>query len=422
MSGFRQLSGDQEHFTNDSLHDMTTVTIVMENFSTDFINSVSTDSTSLTYDVSTENVRRASFAYHLHISQFFTVWSSSMIIYTITTLFAAIVTNLWVLSTCIRSPTVLKSSFHLLLMNHALANFFLDCISYPIMVYRMATLTVEGSETQTRLCRAWSFTMVCLMAVAMSCHALTAINRAVACYPNFNLGSKLRGRKATILSAMSIWVIVFGAYATAMIVDMYAWDRLFACMSIRQLLQDVRDPALADRGKLFMLLSNRLFVAFGLLVLLVCCWCYGIIARHLCIKRHQFTSTSSAAAARRLQEKKRALAVIVANFTIFFICWMPTILALAYDSSVIGKRPVLMSMPILDSLLDPLLCIMTMPVFRIKGSRNQGKVGVTVDTNDTPNAGKTQSSPRSAAVNLQSSRFSGVARTDNSERELRSPT
>ena len=383
MSPSQQIPVTEENFITHSTHkDTSDITDSAKEITNDF----------------TANGIRPAFGFKLDISSLLVLWPTWLVVITSVVLCAAALMNLWVLTIWLRSPTVGKSSFHILLMNHTVANFLMDVITYPLLVYRMTTLTVEGSDAQTIVCRFFSFTLILMIFVRLSCNSLIAINRAVSCYPNVKVASKLRDKKATAIFVITMWVTAFLYPVFSITLDTYGWDKAYMCMSVVQLIRDLRDPIMANRGETFRLLNSRVFVINAVLTLVACCSSYCIIARHLWIKHRQFLSTSSAAAAKRLRERKRGLAVIMATFTIFVICWMPTTFAVAYEADLIRHNPVLMALPALDSILDPLLYMITLPVFRPRFCLKQSQVTVILDSQDPNRVGQAGVQSRSTQV------------------------
>ena len=306
---------------------------------------------------------------YLDLSSLVTLWPAWLTVITSITLPLSVMANFWVLYIGIRTVDVRNSSFYLLLLNHSLANLLLAGMNYPFFVYRMNTLSVESSISEVRLCRYWGFTVMLLVFVALLSNCIIAINRALACYPQYRFSSKIRNKRVTFLTVGLIWFTGVWLFLVPLTIDTYGFDRTFLCTPLRDLITNLMKPEMENKGLATKSYISYSFSAAVVVSLVGCCTSYAIIIRHLCMQRGEnFTS------ARRHREKVHALIVIILVFISFITCWIPTVIGLLYDQDAVSQTPILTALPVFESLFNPFIYMFTMPVFRPKLCRRGEQV------------------------------------------------
>ena len=121
-------------------------------------------------------------------------------------------------------------------------------------------------------------------------------------------------------------------------------------------------------------------VLFVLLAIIVSLISYALIILQLFGRRKANAHLHSS---QRRKEKIRALCVIATAFSIFLSCWLPSLYIILWQTQLITEKPIIVSLPRFEIALNPILYMVTMPVFRPPCFRKVSVVAPYVDQSHT---------------------------------------
>ncbi len=189
----------------------------------------------------------------------------------------------------------------------------------------------------------------------MFTNGTVAVNRALSCHPLLPISVALRTKKATCVIIGVIWVTSCIIYMCPAFIERVSWAHNFLCTTEEIILEEIlkgEDPRQRDPA--------REVLSFTLATTLIATFLANAIAYAVIIVYLKKNSGSD----QRQQDKKRALLIIVMLFCVLLICWVPVTCVLIIDPSLVGTNHNYIALPAMEAAIDPILCMITMPVFR----------------------------------------------------------
>lgn len=268
---------------------------------------------------------------------------------------------------------VRNSPFHLLLMNHSLVCLLLALFAYPAMLYK-GSIGLVQTDFESKLCQYAMMLMMWWISAGLLSNGIVAVNRAMSCFPHSSICRMLRGHKATWSVLAGVWILSFMLYAVPAVGYPTGWAVNLACLPFEQLMLNINHPEVVGIGYLIQY-SCGLNV---LCVLTMSIFSYMVIICRLygqqwfkCVMANSKTPSMTLQFRR---EKAHALGVIALVFTNFIVCWVPFVWLILWKQGKI-REPVYNMLCMLETALNPILYMITMPVFRPRWCTRRNGIG-----------------------------------------------
>lgn len=271
----------------------------------------------------------------------------------------SMVGNSWIIYNGLSKKTLRDSSFHLLLTNLSLANLLLSSFCYTSFTFKLR-IGLSRNEVEVEHCRVASICLTWFLGVALFSNCSLAVNRAMSCHPMLPLSVKFRSKRTTIILVASTWVLSLKIYLYPAIILRESWLYMFSCVTVDYIIENLFNDEELFKLEPAQSVTSWMIVCHLIFVLVVNVTSYAIILKYLFKQHGQGNSTSE----QRKKEIKRALMVIVIIFVVLLVCWVPFLVALTIDPTLVAKNDIYLFLPAMEAAIDPVLYMVTMPVFR----------------------------------------------------------